>query len=85
MHKPAATDRTDDECTVGIFTVICALSLLQFSPHNNFQGILIGFQLMVMEWIMGYLKDQQMNLMIYRQKGNFLGIVLSGNLVQEYS
>ena len=46
-------------------------------------GISTGFQLMMTEWMIDCLMDQQMNLMMYGLKGVFLGFGLSENSVQQ--
>ena len=63
---------------------VCAGSLPHFSVRYHL-GILTGFQLVVMEWMMDCLMDQQTNLMMYRWQGIFAGDELLGIRVQQYS
>ena len=46
----ATTDGTDNVWTLGNLAGIHAGNLPLFSPHE-YQGILMGFQLMVTEWM----------------------------------
>ena len=58
---------------------------LQWFSLHNYSGILTGWQQMVMSWQMDCLIDQQMNPLMYRQKGVFPGIAYLGIFIQEYS